>query len=318
MQTTRNQGALFRDAALRARFSGRGSHGDLLRISPGWTNWIYWLLVAVCSAGGAFLIFGRVDEYAAGPSVIRSEDRTDINAISGGAITEIAVKPGQRVAANQLLLRFYDAQEAAELSRLNREYELQLVKSLNSPHDTAAQQQLAFMRERKQIIAAQLKERRITAPRAGMIKDVRIRAGQMVAAGELLLSLAGDEEKFSVVALLPGHYRPLLRQGAPLRVELNGFSYAYQRLTIDSIAEDVIGPNEARKFLGQEVSDALVLRGPVVIIKADLPSRSFRSGARQYAFHEGLQGTAEARLRSERLILTLLPSLKGVWGNDNE
>ncbi len=318
MQTTRNREGLFREAAWRAHYSGRDSHGDLLRISPGWTNWIYWLLIAVCATGGAFLIFGRVNEYAAGPGVIRSEGRTDINAVSGGAITEIAVRPGQRVEAGQLLLRLYDAQEAAEFSRLNREYELQLVKSLNAPNDTAAQQQLAFMREQKQVIAARLKERRVTAPRAGTVKDVRIRAGQVVAPGELLLSLAGDEDELSVVALLPGHYRPLLRQGAPLRVELNGFSYAYQRLTIDSVAEDVIGPNEARKFLRQEVSDALVLQGPVVIVKARLQSRNFTSGDKLYSFHEGLQGTAEALVRSERLILTLLPSLKRVWGTDNE
>ena len=51
MQTTRNRDDLFRDAALRAHYSGRGSHGDLLRISPGWTNWIYWLLVAVLPDG---------------------------------------------------------------------------------------------------------------------------------------------------------------------------------------------------------------------------------------------------------------------------
>ena len=215
-------------------------------------------------------------------------------------------------------MRLYDAPEAAELDRLDREYELQLVKSLNSPHDTASQQQLAFMRERKQVVAARLNERRITAPRAGTIKDVRIRAGQTVAPGELLLSLAGDEEKLSVVAMLPGHYRPLLRQGAPLRFELNGFRYGYQHLTIDLVDEDVIGPNEARKYLGEQVSDSIVLQGPVVIVKANLPSRSFTSDAGQYAFHDGLQGTAEVRVRSERLILTLLPSLKTVWGNDHE
>lgn len=318
MQSTRNQTELFRDAALRAHFRGRGSQGDLLRIAPGWTNWIYWLLIAVCLMGLAYLIFGRVNEYAAGAAVIRGENRADIKAVSGGTISEIAVKPGQRVEANQLLLRLYDVQEASELNRLNREYELQLVKSLNAPRDAAAQQQLAFMREQKQAAVARLNERRITAPRAGTIKDVRIRAGQLVAPGELLLSLGGEDDKLTVIALLPGHYRPLLKQGAPLRIELNGFSYAYQHLKIDSVAEDVIGPNEARKYLGQEVADALPLQGPVVIVKASLPSRSFTSGDKQYDFHDGLQGTAEARVRSERLILTLLPSLKAVGGNNNE
>jgi membrane fusion protein (multidrug efflux system) len=318
MQNTRNPKELFRDAALRAHYGSRGSQGDLLRISPGWTTWVYWLLVAIFLTGLCYLVFGRVNEYAAGAAIVRGEDRAHIHAVSGGMITEIAIRPGQRVIANQLLVRLYDGPEAAELERLDREYELQLVKSLNSPHDSASQQQLAFMRERKQVVAARLNERRITAPRAGTIKDVRIRAGQAVAPGELLVSLAGEGEKLSVVALLPGHYRPLLRKGAPLRLELNGFRYAYQHLKIYLVAEDVIGPNEARKYLGEQVSDSIVLQGPVVIVKADLPSRSFTSDAGEYDFHDGLQGTAEVRVRSERLILTLLPSLKTVWSNNHE
>ncbi len=314
MQSTRSRDNLFRDEALRAHISSRGSDGDLLRISPGWTNWLYWLLVAICLTGLTYLIFGRVNEYAAGAAIVRGEDRADIYAVSGGAITEIVVRPGQRVKANQLLARLYDVPEAAELERLDREYELQLLKSLNSPHDAVSQQQLAFMRERKQVVAARLNERRITAPRAGTIKDVRIRPGQTVAPGELLLSLDGAEEKLSVVALLPGHYRPLLQKGAPLRLELNGFKYAYQHLTIDLVAEDVIGPNEARKYLGEQVSDSLALQGPVVIVKADLPSRNFTSDDGQYAFHDGMQGRAEVRVRSDRLILALLPSIKTLWG----
>src|SRR5215470_2016163 len=318
MQTTRVGDELFRDAAVRAHFGGYGSDGDVLKISPSWTNWIYWLLVAVCAAGLGFLVFGRANEYATGVAVVRGADRADIHAVSGGVIAEIAVEPGQRVTPNQPLLRLYDAQEAAELSRLDREYELQLVRSLNSPHDASAQQQLAFMREQKQTVAARLKERYVNAPQAGTVRDIRIRVGQFVAPGDLLLTLGGGEETLSVVALLPGQSRPLLRQGAPLRVELDGFRYAYQNLTIDSVAEDVIGPNEARKYIGQEISDALVLQGPVVIVKARLPARSFASGGAQYAFHDGLRGTAEVRVRSERLILTLLPSLKAVWGNKDE
>ena len=318
MQSTRKWNELFRAAAWRAHFGGHHSHGDLLRISPGWTNWVYWLLIAVCTAGLACLIFGRVNEYAAGTAIVRDEGRTGVVAVSGGTVAEIAVNPGDRVVTGQLLLRLYDAQEVGELSRLQREYELQLVKSLDSPHDAAAQQQIAFMRERQQTIAARLKERHIRAPRAGTVTDVRIRLGQPVSPGELLLSLAGGAERLSVVALLPGHYRPLLRPGAPLRIELNGFSYAYQHLTIDAIGEDVIGPNEARKSLGQEVADALTLQGPVVIVKAHLPARNFIAGDRQYAFHDGLQGRAEVCVRSKRLLLALLPSLNAVWEEDHE
>jgi hypothetical protein len=139
-----------------------------------------------------------------------------------------------------------------------------------------------------------------------------------MASGELLLTLVGDNDGLSVVVMLPGQYRPFLKPGNPLRLELTGFRYAYQRLTIHSIGNEVIGPNEVRRFLGPEVADAVPLQGSLVIVQAQLPSRTFYAEGRWHAYHDGMHGTADVRVRSESMVLALMPGLKAVFGGKHE
>ena len=82
---------IFREEAVAYHVRGNRTQGDLLRISPRWTNWIYWLLVAVCVVSSIYMVFGRLNDYATGVAVIRDEGRTMVTASTGGTITAIAV-----------------------------------------------------------------------------------------------------------------------------------------------------------------------------------------------------------------------------------
>src|SRR5262249_33434450 len=157
--------------------------GDLLRISPKWMDWTYWLLLTVFAAGLLYTIVGTVSEYATGPAIVRFEGRTDLRSISAGTVTSIEVQPGQRVSADKLLVRFYDAQEVAEFERINKEFELQLIKNLNNPYDPVIQQALVLLRSQKELAEARLKERFVRAPQDGLVSDIRIRPGQHVSPG---------------------------------------------------------------------------------------------------------------------------------------
>jgi membrane fusion protein (multidrug efflux system) len=94
-----------------------------------------------------------------------------------------------------------------------------------------------------------------------------------------------------------------------VRVELSGYRYAYQELTVDAVASDVIGPSEARRYLGPQVGDALQIGGPVVLVRARLPRDEFVAGGQRYRYHDGMDGVAEVRLRSEPILHTLIPGL---------
>jgi multidrug efflux pump subunit AcrA (membrane-fusion protein) len=304
---------LFREEALEYYIHGRRAQGHVLHLSPRWMTWTYWLVVAVCVAGSIYVGCASLHEYATGLALIRDEGRTQVTAISGGTITSIAVQPGQHVEAAQELLRLNDTQEKIDLERLRQEFHIQQIHRLKHPHDAAAQQQLATIRAQVDSAEKRLHERVIYAPRAGMVRDLRIRPQQSVTAGEFLLTLVSPADVLSVVAILPGQYRPFLKPGIPLRLELTGFRYAYQRLTIDAVGNEVIGPNEVRRFLGQDVADAVALQGSAVIVQAHVPARTFYADGRWHTYHDGMHGTAEVRVRSERMVLALVPGLKAVF-----
>jgi len=64
---------IFRRQALEIYVGRKSETGSPLRIAPGWTRWIYWLLVAFFLAGLSYGIVGRVNEYAQGLATVRVE-----------------------------------------------------------------------------------------------------------------------------------------------------------------------------------------------------------------------------------------------------
>lgn len=296
--------------------AGAERGGALLRLSPGWARGSYWLLLATVCATAVYGIFGRLYDYAGGPAVIRVEGRVDLTARIAGTVASVAVQPGQRVSEGQPLVQFFMDEEHAERERLQREFELQLLKLLRDPSDAAARESLTSLRAQRELAAARLRQRLVRAPRAGVVSDVRIRPGQHLGVGEHILTLVGDDARLSLVALLPGRYRPMLRPGMPLRFELSGYRYEYRQLTIDSIGDEIIGPAEAKRYLGPDVADGVAIDGPVVLVRAHLPSAGFSSEGRAYRYFDGLPARAEARVRAEPIVVTFLPALKAFFHDD--
>ena len=299
----------FREEALRHHAAG-ARDGDWLRLSPRWMNATFWLLSGLAAAFLLFAALSTIDERSSGPAVVRLTGRTEVTANQPGVVTAVGVRPGDRVAAGQILVRFQSAREAAELARIEREWELQLVERLRDLSAGAPAQALIALRAQRDLARARLEERVVRAPRAGIVRDVRSRRDQHVAAGDILLSLADHSSRPVLMALLPGDRRPMLRPGMPLSVELRGYGQAPQRLTIASVADEVVGPDEARRLLGPEVAAAMPLSGPLVRVEASFAGDTFASGGERYALHDGMWGTAEVAVRSESLLAALVPGVR--------
>ncbi len=304
---------LFRQEAIAHHSRGMARQGHVLELSPRWTQWAYPFLWLVLLAALLFGIFGSLHEYATGLAVVQIDDRTDVTATLPGTVTAVAVEPGQKVAAGQLLVRFYGVQEAAELAALEHQFELGLAERLRNPADVGVAQALTALRSQRELARTRLEERSLRATRAGVVSDLRIRPGQHLATGQVVLSLADEAPALSIIALLPGHYRPLLKAGQMLRLELQGYPYAYQHLTVSDVGAEVIGPSEVRRVLGPGIADALTVSGPVVVVRALLPARTFLSNGRSFAFYDGMQASAEVRVRSEPIVIALIPGLKALW-----
>jgi membrane fusion protein (multidrug efflux system) len=310
--------SLFRAPALQHAASGGRLEGDVLRLSPSWTRWAYWVLVTAFTTGLAYCVFGTMYEYATGPAVVWVTGRTELTSPVSSTVSSIEVRPGQGVEAGAVLVRFHAAREEAELDRIRREFDLELVKTLRDPSDQEARRKLTSLRAQIELAAARLEELSLRAPRAGVVGDVRIRPGQLIEAGYIVVSLIDEDPRCSIVAMLPAQYRPQLRPGMTLRFEVTGYRYAYQELVIESVAAQIIGPAEVKRYLGQEIADTVAVEGPVVLVEARLSSPTFHVDDRSFEFFHGMNGVAEARVRKERILVAMVPSLRVLWDRRGE
>jgi multidrug resistance efflux pump len=307
---------IFREEALR-HHEGTQQDGDVLRISPEWTRWTYWTLLGLLLAALAYSLLGTLPEYATGPALVKVDGQSQLTVDLPGIVSSVEVRPGQRVQPGQALVRFHSQEETVSLERIQREFELQLIRVLRDPSDESARQALTSLRAERELAEARQQARTLRAPQAGVVSGLRIRRGQYVTPGESVVSIVGDDVTVSLVALLPGGYRPQLEPGRPLRVELDGFNHEYHMFTIESVGDQIVGPAEIRRFLGPEISDALQLNGPMVVVRARIPSPTFTSNGRTFNYFDGMLARADSRVRKERILVALIPGLKGALGHED-
>ena len=299
---------LFRPEAMAAQDEARW--GDVIRVTPLWMAWAYWLLVATAVVGLAYVSLGTVATYSTGPAVIRATARGDVVARTAGNVMAVERSPGERVTAGDVIARLDDQNQRAALERAEEELESQLRNHMLDPSDSVADAAVRQLRQARDAARAALEDRVVRAAAAGAIADVRVHPGQHVQPGDIMASVVRGAGGLEVIALLPGEDRPKLAPGMSIRLELQGYRYAYQSLTIESVSSDVIGPTEARRVLGPEVADSLSLDGPVALVRGRLPGDVFDADGRSFRYHDGMLGVAEVRVRLDRILLALLPWLK--------
>lgn len=301
--------ALFREQAVQAHARGQGL-GSPLRIVPAWMVWSTRLVVLVVLGALGFAAVARVADHGRGPAVIRVDGRLVLDSRTAGSVTEVVVQPGDRVEAGAVLVRFDDTMQRAELARLDREHELSLARLLRDPRDRSIHSQLASLDAERELARARLAERTVTASEGGLVSDVRVRSGHRVEPGDALVAIDRDDARIVVVGMLPGHLRPRLAEaGTTALLELDGFSRETIDVTVRTVADEVVGPAEALRYLGRDQAGALELGGPVVIVEATVDGDRFAAGDETFRFYDGMQGGLELELGEESLLCRLLPDL---------
>ena len=300
---------LFRSEALAAYQTGLRGASQPLQLAGRWTPWAFWVLLLAVAGFLAFAAVGTIREYASGPALVRAEGCLDVHAARPGVVESILVEPGQAVSAGTPLAQLHGTAERAEYARSEQEFALDLSHYFREPGDPAVRQRLSELRTRREFARTRLDDLKVKAPRAGVVDGLRVRPGQHVAEGEALLSVCGPDAAFGVVALLPGAYRPQLKEGETLMLELAGYEHSRQRLVIDRVGAALIDAADAWRFVGQTTSAADAAHGPVVLVHATLPAGEFSYRGRRYRHHDGMRGLAEVPVRRERILLALLPAL---------
>lgn len=299
---------LFRRQAREAQAMPRW--GDVVRVSPGWLSAGYWMLVLLLAGSAVFVCLARVSTYSAGPAVVRSTARTPVTARTTGNVVSVAVVPGDATEPGTLVARLDDTEQRAAVLRLEQEFEETLRHHMLDPGDAAMEIGLRNVRASLEAARGSLEERLVRATTAGVVGDVRVRPGQHIAPGDVVASVFESAQGLEVIALLPGEDRPQLAPGMTIRLELNGYRYAYQSVLVSSVSSDVIAPTEARRVLGSEVADGMPLPGSVVVVRGTLTSPEFAVDGQTFRYHDGMVGTAEVRVRSEPVVFALVPGTR--------
>jgi Biotin carboxyl carrier protein len=271
---------IFRAEALAHREAGY-SPGELINMSPKWANYSYLFILVSFIIALLISIVGKITEYASGPAIVQLVGHTDVTVPIAGVLSVISVQSGQKVNVGDVLVQLYDNNELNVLKK----------KEDSTEHTIKAQTN-------------------------GIISDLHIRPGQFVAPGQKLFSIIPENAKFSVLAMIPGQHRPLLRQNSKFRLELNSSRFSYLELPINNIENQVIGRDETRQFLGQELADLVPIPNSVVIVTAKLPTNKFKLNGQDVQFYSGLSGTAYIPIRNERIIFVIMPVLRKIFKTD--
>lgn len=253
-------------------------HSRELRHRPGdllrlspW--WANWTYRLLLVLVAAAMVFALIGELPeyAEGPAIIIQERVPVTIDRGGTIRDVLVLPGAAVEARRQVASF-ESQDAPRQ-----------VQWVRARHD-------------------------------GIITEIRVRKGQHVSAGDTLMWLVEDnpDQGALVLAVLPARCQSMLLEGQKLRLELSGYKYAHQELTVKEVEAAAIGPSALREYLAREdLADALVVQGSVVLVKARLERGIFSVGDVDLKCHHGMTGTATVRVRSQRIIRALIKGLLG-------
>ena len=309
-QAARDAKTPFRPEVLAEKRRAVAAPGRIVATPRTWIRWAFPTLLGLVVAVIATAAIVQVPTYSSGVAIV-IVDGEQVTSPQPGTVAEVLVAPHAVVAAGDPLVRMHAQQEDAELAASDADYRNALAAFLTTPGDDFARSALAQIATRRQRAQAEVDARTLRAPVAGVIGDIRVRAGQLVMPGTQVLKIAPADAAPGIVALLPGFDRPRLQVGMTVQIELPGYRTTRQEAVIDSIGSQVVGADEARRSLGDPIGDALPINGAVVIVRARLLARTFEAEGREFELHDGMLGKAEVRVDRKSLLRTLLPGSEG-------
>jgi multidrug resistance efflux pump len=274
---------------------------DIL-LPTGWMNWTYALTSLLLLSGALFAIAVSDEGYSEGAAVIRADSRIPVVAPWAGIIETFHVQTAQDVAAGDPVLSISSRDDQTLAASVEHQIAIATRRLLSNPLDEAARSIIPSLQAELQVVMQRIDSKTLRSPIAGVIGDIRARAGQTVVPGENLLSLVQDDGRYHVVALLPAESAPRIRPGDTLQLQLRGDSSTYSEAQITAISEVALGPSEASRLLGRDISDAFQLTGAAIAVRGNLSTRHWEVSDQPLSYSDGMPAIGRVRIKSRHLI----------------
>jgi biotin carboxyl carrier protein len=251
-----------------------------------------------------------VPTYSSGMGVVMLPG-TPITA-GGGTVEQVLVTPGQHVKKGQVLLRLSSIEQENDLRTAKTDAENQTTMFLFDLTDDQVKKNLGTTLSRLRHEEAKLEMRLVRAKVEGTVSDLRVRVGQAIAPGDMVLQIVDPKAEPEIWAFLPAKDRPRLRATQILQTEILGYTKSREKSKIYFVSPEAMGASDAAKIIGPQLADALKLAqgGSYVLVKAKLPGKTFKTQHSTLFYHHGMSAKTEVKIRSKPFIVTLLPSLE--------
>jgi biotin carboxyl carrier protein len=306
---------LFRREALEAAEARRRSSGQVLSLTPAWLEVSFGAVLVMALTAVAALLVVRVGDYAEGPALVRARGQVAVSTATAGVVADLFVRPGDVVTRGQPLVGFERASLVARLDALEEEIRGHVLRTLTRPDDAAAAAALSRLYAERDEARVRLDALVVRAPGDGRVTEVTALVGQPREAGDVVARLERQDGTFFLVGAAQGEFRPLLAVGQPMTVEFDGYPNLVQTVTLTRLSEAVVGPDEVRRYLGRASADLLVVQGPRVLLEGEFEARSFTFRGREVPLVDGLTGRVHVCVRTQRLLVALVPALREFLGD---
>jgi biotin carboxyl carrier protein len=229
-----------------------------------------------------------------------------------GTVEEVLVQPGQHVNKDQALVKLSSVSEGSDLKAAAADAENLTTMFLYDMQDEQVKKSLGAALIKAKREQERVDQRIVRAKVAGTVSDLRVRQGTALNAGDVVLQIVDPAAEPQVWAFLPAKDRPRLRAGQQLQTEIGGYTKTREKAVIYAVSPEATGPNDAAKYIGPQLADALKLApgGSYVVVKAKLPGKTFKTQHSVLYFHHGMTAKTEVKIKSKPFIVTLLPSLE--------
>jgi len=301
--------SLYRPEALDSH-RRRGHEGVVAELSPGWVRRTYHVLGGIMAIALVFSVTVKVPTYSTGTGVIIYQG-TPVTSPSPGTVDKVYAEEGQKVVVGDLILKLASDKEDADLAAARTAYEkAQAAYEMDAADETARKEIIETQNAFTHAQAA-VDQKTIRAKSEGTVSGMHFARGQAVQFGDPICTVVPEGTAPEVWAFMPGSDRPRIHTDMPLQVEISGYQKGREKALIYEVGREITGAASIRAQLGPQIADALKLPqdGSFVIVKAKLPTRTFKVDHKTYRYFHGLGAKTEVRVDSKRFLVTLLPSL---------
>jgi membrane fusion protein len=170
-------------------------------------------------------------------------------------------------------------------------------------HDAAGRREALL----RQIAVSELQSAvEVTAPGGGIVSGLAVRAGQDVAAGDVLMTVYSPESRLEARLFLSPDNAGMIAVGQRVELQLKAYPhqlFGTQSAVVTQVSDIVLAPDEA---------DAdLLLTGPGFVIRAELGQDSIQAGNRSWPLPPGTSFQADLVRARWPLYRWLLRSVSG-------